>query len=67
MKIQVLWVQPSERRFGSGDILTRAELEEFGMDVDEMLGAKEAQILDPLDHDGNGAKGGSRPRKKAAG
>lgn len=48
MKIQVLWVLPSERRFGSGDILTVDELAAFGVSADALLVAGEAQIVEPL-------------------
>lgn len=46
MKIQILWVPPAERRFGSGDIFSDAELLEFGVDPQALLDAGEAQILD---------------------
>lgn len=66
MKIQVLWVPPAERRFGSGDILTSDELAALGVSAEALLAAGEAQVIEPLDHDANGKKGGSRPRKKGA-
>jgi hypothetical protein len=47
MKVQVLWVAPSERRFGSGDILTSAELAAFGVDAATLLAAGEAQVIAP--------------------
>lgn len=47
MKLQVLWVPPSERRFGSGDILTSEELAAFGVDAATLLDAGEAQIIEP--------------------
>lgn len=65
MKIQILWVLPAERRFGSGDILTSAELLAFGIDPKDLLAAGEAQVIEPLDHDANGRKGGSRKAKGA--
>lgn len=46
MKIQILWVPPAERRFGSGDILTSEELQALGVDPHALLEAKEAQILE---------------------
>lgn len=45
MKLQVLWVPPSERRFGSGDILTDKELAAFGLDAATLLAAGEAQVI----------------------
>jgi hypothetical protein len=47
MKVQVLWVLPSERRFGSGDILSSEELAAFGVDAADLLAAGEAQIVPP--------------------
>lgn len=47
MKLQVLWVPPSERRFGSGDILTAEELAAFGVDAATLLADGEAQIIEP--------------------
>lgn len=47
MKIQVLWVPPAERRFGSGDILTVAELAAFGVDAQALIDAGEAQRIEP--------------------
>ena len=46
MKIQILWVPPAERRFGSGDILTLAELAAFGVDAQTLLDAGEAQLIE---------------------
>jgi hypothetical protein len=46
MKVQVLWVPPAERRFGSGDILTAEELAAFGVDAATLLDAGEAQIVE---------------------
>lgn len=46
MKVQVLWVTPSERRFGSGDILTSEELAAFGVDAAALLAAGEAQLVE---------------------
>lgn len=46
MKLQILWVPPAERRFGSGDILTVKELAAFGVDAATLLDAKEAQIIE---------------------
>lgn len=46
MKIQILWVPPAERRFGSGDILTDAELIALGGNPQALLDAGEAQILE---------------------
>lgn len=47
MKVQVLWVPPSERRFGSGDIMTSGELAAFGVDAAALLLAGEAQLIEP--------------------
>lgn len=46
MKIQILWKPPAENRIGSGDIRTRAELEELGIDVDAYLSRGDAQIIE---------------------
>lgn len=45
-KVQILWAAPAERRYGSGDVLTEANLEAAGLSVEQLLDAKEAQILD---------------------
>lgn len=66
MKIQILWVEPAEKRFVSGDVLTGEQLASFDIDADELLASGDAQLVDPLDHDGNGRKGGSKPRKARA-
>lgn len=47
MLLQVLWVPPSERRFGSGDFLTDKELAAFGVDAATLLEAGEAQVIEP--------------------
>lgn len=47
MKIQVLWVPPGERRFGSGDILTVEELAAMGVDAQQLLDAGDAQVISP--------------------
>lgn len=47
MKIQILWVLPAERRFGSGDILTAEQQAEFGIDAQALIAAGEAQAIDP--------------------
>jgi hypothetical protein len=47
MRVQVLWVPPAERRFGSGDILTAEELAAFGEDAATLLSRGDAQVLDP--------------------
>lgn len=46
MKIQILWADPRERRFGSGDIFGDAEIASLGLNIDEMLSAREIQILE---------------------
>lgn len=46
MKVQVLWVPPGERRFGSGDILSSGELAAFGVDAAALLAAGEAQLVE---------------------
>ncbi|NBW09769.1 MAG: hypothetical protein EBR82_17270 [Caulobacteraceae bacterium] len=46
MKIQVLWVPPAERRFGSGDILTEEELSVFGISASDLLACGDAQIVE---------------------
>lgn len=46
MKIQILWADPRERRFRSGDIFGDAEIASLGLNVAEMLDAKEIQILE---------------------
>lgn len=46
MKVQVLWVPPSERRFGSGDILTSEELVALGVSAADLLAAGEAQVIE---------------------
>ena len=51
MKVQVLWVPPYERRFGSGDILTSEELAAFGVDAAALLEAGEAQIVETVKHE----------------
>lgn len=47
MKIQILWVMPAERRFGSGDILTAEQQAEFGLDAKFLIAAGEAQLIAP--------------------
>jgi len=47
VKLQILWVPPSERRFGSGDFLTDKELAAFGVDAAALLAAGEAQVIEP--------------------
>lgn len=47
MKVQVLWVLPTERRFSSGDILTSQELAAFGVDAATLVAAGEAQVIEP--------------------
>jgi hypothetical protein len=63
MKIQVLWVPPAERRFGSGDIMTDAQLRELGVDPQALLDAGEAQILED-DPKGRAVKAAPEKRKK---
>ena len=46
MKIQILWVMPAERRFGSGDILTAEQQAELGIDAKVLIAAGEAQPVD---------------------
>lgn len=46
MKIQILWADPRERRFRSGDILGDAEIAELGLNVAEMADAREIQFLE---------------------
>lgn len=46
MKVQILWVPPAERRFGSGDILTADQLKEFGVSAQDLLDAGEAQVIE---------------------
>lgn len=46
MKIQILWADPRETRFRSGDIFEDADIARLGLNVPEMLDAKEIQILD---------------------
>ena len=59
MKLQILWVPPAERRFGSGDVLTVEELAAFGVDAATLLDAQEAQIIE---HDEKPAKAGKRKK-----
>lgn len=63
MKIQILWVEPAERRFRSGDVLTAKQLADYGVDAVALVASGDAQVIDPLDHDENGKRGGSKPRK----
>lgn len=46
MKVQILWVSPAERRFGSGDILTSDQLAEFGLSASDLLSSGDAQIIE---------------------
>lgn len=62
MKIQILWVPPAERRFGSGDILTLAELAAFGVDAQTLLDAGEAQMIEPEPKPARAAKRGGGGR-----
>lgn len=45
-KIQILWVAPAFRAFGSGDVLTAENLEAAGYPVEHLLVAGEAQVVD---------------------
>ena len=47
MQIQILWVMPAERRFGSGDILTAEQQAEYGLDAKFLIAAGEAQLIAP--------------------
>lgn len=56
MKVLILWVPPAERRFGSGDEMTSAQLAEFGIDAAALVEAGEAQVIEA-------AKGTSKVKK----
>lgn len=43
MKIQILFADPAERRFGSGDVFTAKELAAIGIDGAALLAAGDAQ------------------------
>lgn len=45
--IQILWADPRERRFRSGDVLDEARQAELGVNAQDLLDAREAQLLDP--------------------